>query len=63
MTNKETELACLSAINSLAMAAKALEQAAHVIKKIHQEAVYPKLKVVKNEVERALAKDLNDKGE
>ncbi len=52
MTNKETELACLSAINSLAMAAKALEQAAHVIKKIHQEAVYPDLKLVENDQEK-----------
>ncbi len=64
MTNKETELACLSIITSLANAAKALEMAAGMIKKIHQEAAYPNLKVVKNEVGRALAKELNDtKGE
>ncbi len=71
MTNKETELACLSIITSLANAAKAfemgtkaLEMAAGMIKKIHHEAAYPNLKVVKNEVGRALAKELNDtKGE
>ncbi len=34
------------------MTNKALEQAAHVIKKIHQEAVYPELKVVKNDQEK-----------
>ncbi len=63
MTNKETELACLGIINALADVARALEGIAHEVQKIHLTAVYPDLKLVENEVERALAKDLDDKGE